>query len=55
MDLFEQILGLDQGRLVEQGTHMQLLDPRGLYEQQSPTYMTRVIFSLQIGIFRHAL
>lgn len=40
MDLFDQILVLDQGRLVEQGTHMQLLDRRGLYanlyEQQSP-------------------
>jgi hypothetical protein len=40
MDLFDQILVLDQGRLVEQGSHMQLLDRRGLYanlyEQQSP-------------------
>ena len=31
MDRFDQILVLDQGRLLEQGTHMQLLDRRGLY------------------------
>ncbi len=31
MDLFDQILVLDQGRLVEQGTHRELLERQGLY------------------------
>jgi ABC-type multidrug transport system fused ATPase/permease subunit len=40
MELFDQILVMEQGRLVEQGTHRHLLDRQGLYanlyEQQSP-------------------
>jgi ABC-type multidrug transport system fused ATPase/permease subunit len=31
MDLFDRIIVLDRGALVEQGTHRQLLDRRGLY------------------------
>ncbi len=31
MDLFDRIFVLDQGRLVEQGTHRELLDRQGLY------------------------
>lgn len=31
MDLFDRIFVFDQGRLVEQGTHRELLDQRGLY------------------------
>jgi ATP-binding cassette subfamily B protein len=31
MDLFDRIFVLDQGRLVEQGTHQQLMNQRGLY------------------------
>ena len=31
MELFDHILVLDQGRLVEQGTHRQLLERQGLY------------------------
>ena len=31
MELFDHILVLDQGRLVEQGTHQELLDHHGLY------------------------
>ena len=31
MDLFDRIFVLDQGHLVEQGTHRQLLDRQGLY------------------------
>jgi ABC-type transport system involved in cytochrome bd biosynthesis fused ATPase/permease subunit len=47
MDLFNQISVLDQERLVEQGTHMQLLDRRGLYANlyraavASPTLRSR--------------
>jgi len=37
------ILFLDQGRLIEQGAHMQLLNRQGLYatlyEQQSPRHL----------------
>jgi len=43
MDLFDRIFVLDQGRLVEQGTHRQLLDQHGLYAglyaQQSDVYV----------------
>lgn len=42
MDLFDRIIVLDRGALVEQGTHRQLLDRRGLYaglfRQQSDVF-----------------
>jgi ABC-type multidrug transport system fused ATPase/permease subunit len=42
MDLFDRIIVLDRGSLVEQGTHRQLLDRRGLYaglyRQQSDVF-----------------
>ena len=47
MDLFDRILLLDQRRLVEQGTHMRLLDRRGIYANlyrtavASPTLQSR--------------
>jgi ABC-type multidrug transport system fused ATPase/permease subunit len=44
MELFDQILVLEQGRLVEQGTHHQLLNRQGLYanlyEQQAPRQLS---------------
>ncbi len=45
MDQFDQILVLDRGSLVEQGTHAQLLARQGLYERLFRQQMTTLQFT----------